>query len=136
MGNASCNLIPFDFYLYLLSSTRNTRIERLWVEVGRQFMQQWRAFFMRLERDYHLQRKESSHIWLLTELFLPLINKDCEEFVRDWNRHSINNTDAMHMTPNVRIILMTSLKYKFNIDVVNLGFISHRSTAEWCVPFM
>ncbi|KIO01839.1 hypothetical protein M404DRAFT_149003 [Pisolithus tinctorius Marx 270] len=31
------------------SSTRNCRIERLWVEVGSQFARRWRAFFARLE---------------------------------------------------------------------------------------
>lgn len=31
------------------SSTRNTRIERLWLEVGTQFARAWRAFFSRLE---------------------------------------------------------------------------------------
>ncbi|KAK7000661.1 hypothetical protein R3P38DRAFT_3616554 [Favolaschia claudopus] len=32
------------------TSTRNTRIERLWVEVGSQFARRWRGFFLRLER--------------------------------------------------------------------------------------
>ena len=31
------------------SSTHNTQIERLWVEVGTQFARSWRAFFFRLE---------------------------------------------------------------------------------------
>jgi hypothetical protein len=31
-------------------STRNTRIERIWSEVGSQFARAWRAFFLRLER--------------------------------------------------------------------------------------
>jgi hypothetical protein len=32
-----------------ISSTHNTRIERLWVEVGTQFAQRWRGFFSQLE---------------------------------------------------------------------------------------
>lgn len=42
-------------------SVFNTRIEHLWVEVGRQFGRQWRAFFMWLERCHLLDRHNSSH---------------------------------------------------------------------------
>ncbi|KAJ7705165.1 hypothetical protein B0H14DRAFT_3645903 [Mycena olivaceomarginata] len=59
------------------SSTRNTRIERLWVEVGTQFARGWRAFFTRLGRLHHLDRKNPSHLWLLHRLFLFAINDDC-----------------------------------------------------------
>jgi hypothetical protein len=36
------------------TSTHNTRIERLWVEVGKEFARAWRAFFFRLERRHYL----------------------------------------------------------------------------------
>ena len=38
------------------SSTHNTQIERLWVEVGMQFTCSWHAFFFHLERLHHLDR--------------------------------------------------------------------------------
>ncbi|KAJ7480898.1 hypothetical protein FB451DRAFT_1556366 [Mycena latifolia] len=67
------------------SSTRNTRIERLWVEVGSQFARRWRAFFTRLGRLHRLDRKNSIHLWLLHQLFLQAINDDCLEFQEEWN---------------------------------------------------
>src|SRR5689334_20600060 len=55
------------------SSTFNTRIERLWVEVGTQFARSWRAFFTRLEKDHLLERTDPRHLWLLHRLFLQEI---------------------------------------------------------------
>lgn len=90
----------------IFSSTHNTRIERLWVEVGKQFMRAWHAFFLRLERLYSLKRKNGVHLWLICELFVSLINADCKTFVEVWNNHSINNADIGHMTPNASRIPM------------------------------
>lgn len=85
------------------TSTHNTRIERLWGEVGRQFMRPWRAFFQRLRSQYFLRMSSPAHLWLLNQLFLPLINADCQRFMRQWNRHSIENSGIQHMSPNVRL---------------------------------
>ncbi|KAJ7134187.1 hypothetical protein C8R44DRAFT_955846 [Mycena epipterygia] len=63
------------------SSTRNTQIEQLWVEVGT--ARWWRAFFTQLRRLHHLDRKNPGHLWLLHQLFLPSINNDCQEFQED-----------------------------------------------------
>lgn len=86
------------------TSTHNTRIERLWGEVGRQFMRHWRAFFLRLEESYGLNTSDASHLWLLCEVFVPMINDDCKDFTRRWNRHSIENSDIGHMSPNVSLL--------------------------------
>ncbi|KZT18951.1 hypothetical protein NEOLEDRAFT_1079022, partial [Neolentinus lepideus HHB14362 ss-1] len=74
----------------LTSSTRNTRIERLWVEVGSQFGRQWHAFFTRLERLHRLDPKDAGHLWLLHTLFLINIRDDCAKFQQDWNHHLIS----------------------------------------------
>ncbi|KAJ7457474.1 hypothetical protein FB451DRAFT_1142707 [Mycena latifolia] len=71
-------------------STNNTRIERLWVEVGSQFARRWRAFFYRLEALHGLDRKNPHHLWLLHLLFLDDINKDCDDFRAEWNCHPIS----------------------------------------------
>lgn len=92
-----------------MRSTHNTRIERLWVEVGKQFMRPWRAFFLRLERSYHLTRSNKSHIWLLNKLYVPMINEDCKQFVRTWNNHPIDNKDIKHMASNVSPLLIESI---------------------------
>ncbi|KAE9393687.1 hypothetical protein BT96DRAFT_828844 [Gymnopus androsaceus JB14] len=72
------------------SSTHNTRIERLWLEIGTQFARAWRAFFSRLEELHGLDRTNPHHLWLLHYLFLDLINDDCEEFQEQWNTHPIS----------------------------------------------
>lgn len=72
------------------SSTSNTRIEQLWVEVGTQFARRWRAFFFRLEWLHNLDRKNPHHLWLLHLLFLEEINHDCDEFQLQWNTHPIS----------------------------------------------
>ena len=93
------------FYPYsshnLVSSTHNTRIERLWVEVGRSFCRSWRAFFGRLEDQFGLDCSNPIHIWLLQTLFLNDINTDCDSFVREWNLHPISGHDTNNMSPQV-----------------------------------
>ncbi|KAJ7155284.1 hypothetical protein C8R46DRAFT_895148, partial [Mycena filopes] len=81
------------------SSTRNTRIERLWVEVGSQFARRWRAFFTRLGRIHALDRKTPAHLWLLHHLFLVDINNDCIEFQEEWNLHPISGRMTNDQSP-------------------------------------
>ena len=88
--------------MFLSSSTKNTRIERLWVEVGSQFARQWRAFFTRLERLHGLDVGDARHLWLLHILFLDDLNHDCQEFVREWNHHPISGR-AQNQTPSVSL---------------------------------
>ncbi|KAJ7478865.1 hypothetical protein B0H11DRAFT_1725718 [Mycena galericulata] len=83
------------------TSTRNTRIERLWVEVGSQFARRWRGFFLRLERLQKFDPDNPYHLWLLHYHFLGEINKDFEEFQEQWNHHPIsgkgnNQTPLVH----------------------------------------
>ncbi|KAK6988415.1 hypothetical protein R3P38DRAFT_2573347 [Favolaschia claudopus] len=85
------------------SSTRNTRIERLWVEVGTQFARRWRAFFTRLGRLHRLDRKRPSHPWLLHHLFLSEINHDCSEFQEEWNLHPLGGRTTNDNCPMVHI---------------------------------
>lgn len=82
------------------SSTHNTRIERLWVEVGSHFARKWRAFFLRLERLHGLDRKNPRHLWLLHRLFLESINHDCKVFQDEWNAHPISGL-GKDQSPNV-----------------------------------
>jgi len=82
------------------SSVFNTRIERLWVEVGKRFVRAWRAFFQRLERLHLLDRKNPTHRWLLHYLFLDAINVDCNAFSDEWNAHPISGA-GNNYSPNV-----------------------------------
>ncbi|KAH0827526.1 hypothetical protein J3R83DRAFT_4239 [Lanmaoa asiatica] len=71
-------------------STRNSRIERLWVDLGINFVRRWRAFFIRLEDIHMLDVSNAHHLWLLQHLFLGYLNDDCQQFQRDWNHHPIS----------------------------------------------
>ena len=73
-----------------ISSTRNTRIERMWVEVGTQFAYRWRAFFTRLERRHQLDTTKPAHLWLLHLIFSDALNRDCDDFRNQWNHHPIS----------------------------------------------
>ncbi|TFK80783.1 hypothetical protein K466DRAFT_503297 [Polyporus arcularius HHB13444] len=84
----------------MASSTRNVRIERMWVEVGTQFCIFWRVFFTRLERRHGLDPSKPEHLWLLHMLFLDDINTDCRNFQREWNKHPVSGA-GHNMTPNV-----------------------------------
>ncbi|KIJ33433.1 hypothetical protein M422DRAFT_264537 [Sphaerobolus stellatus SS14] len=77
------------------SSTHNTRIKRLWVEVATQFARRWRAFFFHLERLHGLNRHNPHHIWLIGERFLAEINDDCDLFCENWNTHPISTCGNM-----------------------------------------
>lgn len=87
--------------ILLHRSTRNTRIERLWVEVGSQFVWAWRVFFGQLERLHKLDCEQPGHLWLLHLLFLPDINRDCDVFHESWNNHPISR-HGHDQTPEVR----------------------------------
>ncbi|KAI0695885.1 hypothetical protein BC835DRAFT_1272659, partial [Cytidiella melzeri] len=95
-------------------STHNTRIERLWVEVGSQFARRWRAFFSRLERLHHLNIEDPQHMWLLHFLFLDMINDDCDQFCADWNAKPLSGI-AGHRSPN-DLIFIGQTKHGVYID--------------------
>ncbi|KAL5525461.1 hypothetical protein ACEPAF_9331 [Sanghuangporus sanghuang] len=83
------------------TSTQNTRIERLWVEVGKQFVCRWKAFFQCLEDLHGLDIDNPQHLWLLHKLFLPHINDDCKMFRREWNAHTCRGSSTLNQSPNV-----------------------------------
>ncbi|KAJ7177579.1 hypothetical protein C8R43DRAFT_872453 [Mycena crocata] len=91
-----------------IRSTRNTRIERLWVEVGTQFARRWRGFFTRLERRHDLDHLSPHHLWLLHHLFLDEMNSDCQDFQAEWNLHPLGGTRNKGQSPaDIRFISET-----------------------------
>ncbi|KAG1823331.1 hypothetical protein EV424DRAFT_1346351 [Suillus variegatus] len=94
------------------SSTRNSRIERLWVEVGTQFVRCWRAFFNCLERLHSLDIEKTGHLWLLQNLFLDAINDDCKTFHEEWNLHPIAGPSTNNKSPqDLRLIGTTAMEF-------------------------
>lgn len=89
------------------SSTHNSRIERLWFEIGTQFAPKRRAFFVRLEAYHHLDRTNPHHLWLIHILFLAHINHDCDKFRQNWNSHLLSGK-GNNQSPNVCLQLWNS----------------------------
>ncbi|KAG1886899.1 uncharacterized protein F5891DRAFT_1132329 [Suillus fuscotomentosus] len=102
-------------------STRNSRIERLWVEVGTQFVRRWRAFFSRLERLHGLDIEKMGHLWLLQGLFLDAINDDCKTFQEEWNLHPIAGPSTNNKSPqDLQLISQVTLGiYRDNCEGVH-----------------
>ncbi|KAI6006193.1 hypothetical protein F5J12DRAFT_721271 [Pisolithus orientalis] len=105
-------LVYFTLFLYLSllithesRSTRNCRIEHLWVEVGSQFTRCWCTFFTQLECIHLLDVNNASHIWSLHILFLNNINHDCQVFREEWNCHPIDGPSANNKSPKDMCLL-------------------------------
>ncbi|KAG8781599.1 hypothetical protein FRC12_021723 [Ceratobasidium sp. 428] len=81
------------------SSTNNQRIERLWLDVGKQFARIWRAFFICLENCHQLDRSNTHHLWLLQVLFLGQLNSSALEFQQHWNLHGVSGPTTHNQTP-------------------------------------
>jgi hypothetical protein len=89
-----------EYSLHYFRSTHNTRIERVWVEVGRHFGRAWRGFVTRLKWLHNLDRGDTEHLWLLHVLFLNEIENDCDAFRATWNKHPISDK-GKNMSPDV-----------------------------------
>ena len=98
-----------EHHFKLLSSTHNTQIERMWVEVGWQFCWGWRAFFSQLEWLHHLDCKDPHHLWLVHVLFLDSINEDCQSFLEEWNAKPISGPATNDQSPNVILSMLCCL---------------------------
>ncbi|KAL1725615.1 hypothetical protein EV714DRAFT_220951, partial [Schizophyllum commune] len=103
------------------SSTRNTRIERLWVEVGRDFARAWRAFFFRLEAQHQLRRDDPRHLWLLHYLFLGLIDADCRAFQANHNNKPISGAGHDQTPADMRLEGMLSAGYYVDDDCAGVS---------------
>ncbi|KAG9095916.1 hypothetical protein FS749_009477 [Ceratobasidium sp. UAMH 11750] len=85
-------------YLWGLS-THNQRIERLWLDVGKQFGRPWKAFLLRLEELHCLDQSNAHHLWLLHLLFIDGLNSDVTSFISRWNAHGISGPNTHGQSP-------------------------------------
>ena len=83
----------------LYRSVHNTRIERLWVDVKTQVLGRWVDELRDLEENHGLDIENDSHLWLVQELFLPMVNTDLRTFQSGWNNHSIRRPGQEHRSP-------------------------------------
>ncbi|KZT31607.1 hypothetical protein SISSUDRAFT_959538, partial [Sistotremastrum suecicum HHB10207 ss-3] len=80
-------------------SVHNVRIERLWVDVTAQLGAKWADFFTTLEMHYGLNINNANHMWLLHQLFLPVINLELQFFAESWNEHKIDSKTGPRRSP-------------------------------------
>ncbi|KAJ7574169.1 hypothetical protein C8J56DRAFT_1126361 [Mycena floridula] len=104
LENHQAGVIRDELLVGKLQSTHNTRIERIWVEVGTQYARMWRGFFHRLERLHYLNQRNPVHLWLLQYLFLNEINADCDKFQKEWNAHPISG-EGHNKSPDDRFFM-------------------------------
>ena len=91
--------------LTFFRSVHNTRIERLWVDVKTQVLGRWMDGLRDLEENYGLDIENDSHIWLVQELFLPMVNTDLRTFQAAWNNHTIRRPGQEHRCPAELFVL-------------------------------
>ena len=72
------------------SSTHNQRVERLWKD-----MHQIVLYFM--EHHDYLDPLNEYHLWALSYVYVPRINRAIKEFKDSWNNHPIRT--ANHKSP-------------------------------------
>lgn len=70
-------------------STRNQRIERLWVDLQKTCTSRYRAVFIYLERVGHMSPDNDLDLWALHFVYLPVINEALKCFVDYWDKHRI-----------------------------------------------
>ncbi|KAE8217299.1 hypothetical protein CF319_g8584 [Tilletia indica] len=80
-------------------STRNQRIERLWVDVQKWTTKKYRAWFEHLEDMRVLDADCDAHLWALHFVFLPQLNGALEHFIRMWNNHKIRTPGLGNRSP-------------------------------------
>ncbi|KAE8185318.1 hypothetical protein CF328_g7583 [Tilletia controversa] len=75
-------------------STRNQRIERMWVDVQRWTTAQYKALFQAMEESELLDVNCSIHLWCLHLVFLPQLNKALDHFQDVWNMHPVRTAGS------------------------------------------
>ena len=73
------------------SSVHNTRIERLWRDVGEQVASVFSNVFQTIENEGCLDSTNPVDLYCLHLVFLPAINEALKTFVSSWNNHPLRS---------------------------------------------
>ncbi|KXN83492.1 hypothetical protein AN958_01349, partial [Leucoagaricus sp. SymC.cos] len=90
-------------------SVHNTRIEHLWVDVKKGFVNKWQEFFLHLSTECGLVPEYPDHIWLLHHIFLDQINREAEEWRSMWNEHPLSIPGVGNDSPALMYALSPGL---------------------------
>ncbi|KZS91325.1 hypothetical protein SISNIDRAFT_394209, partial [Sistotremastrum niveocremeum HHB9708] len=86
-------------------SVHNTRIERLWYDITKNWGSKWKHFFKNLEVYDGLVAENPAHIWLLHYLFLDAINRDAQSWLDSWNAHKLKLAGERDQSPRQLYLL-------------------------------
>lgn len=83
-------------------STKNVRIERLWLTLGQSKIHVWRRLFYSMEREWGLNPDNDIDIWCLHYVYIPRINAELEEWRKRKNdqRNTSDRLRNARRTPN------------------------------------
>ena len=74
------------------SSVHNQRVERLWRDVHRIVVRQYRNIFHYMESEQLLDPLSNTHLYCLHYVYIPRINRTLQEFVEQSNHHPLRTT--------------------------------------------
>jgi hypothetical protein len=70
-------------------SVHNQRIERLWLDLGKNIIKTYITIFLYLEENHGLDITNNIYLFCLHYVFLPRINQDLLQWKSSWNSHKI-----------------------------------------------
>ena len=96
------------------SSTHNQRVERLWRDVYRVVIRQYKNLFQHMEATGCLDPLSDTHIRALHHVYMPRINTALEEFIRQHNHHCL--CTECNLTPTQMFLISPRLSDPMWID--------------------
>ncbi|XP_073340391.1 uncharacterized protein [Pagrus major] len=113
-------------------SVHNQRIERLWAEVNRVVSGYYKDLFLFMENFGLLDSTDPLHITALHHVYHPRINRSVDEFVSQWNNHSLRTMESrsplqlwtigmlqlpQHQRPLNRVPVQPPYAHQWNVEL-------------------